>query len=337
MIFCAAIVVFMLLLCLCSGELCTNLTCCQYFCKFFLHFLWNLMAFIMIILFMGGFLFTVSGTLGDDMVNVVSYLTSKDNLEGDDTIILGDVKQYLNQCFNYNGKILTQLGLLDTEMDLFENLKKRQIELEELKSQFEDKNYKFVYNEFKYQLEQRKGYNSVDLELIPNGGGDNINFVSVLNDLNDYTDENDKNEEWDITTTTSPENCGSDPPHESKIIYHPSKCFPLSKTWISSSSDSTLTDIKTKLTDIQNVIDHCDVEAILNNLGNSYSKYNTFLTSEIDTLGNYITEIEKFTSLAKPYTSEDDDLFSFMNCRFVKDNVDVILHYLKHSFQVFIY
>ena len=83
----------------------------------------------MIILFMGGFLFTVSGTLGDDMVNVVSYLTSKDNLEGDDTIILGNVKQYLNQCFNYDGKILTQLGLLDTEMDLFENLKKRQIEL----------------------------------------------------------------------------------------------------------------------------------------------------------------------------------------------------------------
>ena len=45
MIFCAAIVVFMLLLCLCSGELCTNLTCCQYFCKFFLHFLWNLMIY----------------------------------------------------------------------------------------------------------------------------------------------------------------------------------------------------------------------------------------------------------------------------------------------------
>ena len=37
------------------------------------------------------------------------------------------------------------------------------------------------------------------------------------------------------------------------------------------------------------------------------SLYDTFLTSEIETLGKYITEIEKFTSLAKPYTSEDDD------------------------------
>ena len=136
----------------------------------------------MIILFMGGFLFTVSGTLGDDMVNVVSYLTSKDNLEGDDTIILGDVKQYLNQCFNYNGKILTQLGLLDTEMDLFENLKKRQIELEELKSQFEDKNYKFVYNEFIYQLQQRTNYNSEDLKLAAlNSGDQDIKFVDLLN------------------------------------------------------------------------------------------------------------------------------------------------------------
>jgi len=292
------------------------------------------MAFIMIILFMGGFLFTVSGTLGDDLVNVVSYLTSKDNLEGDDTIILGNVKQYLNQCFNYDGKILTQLGLLDNKIEPFEKLKNAKIELEELKSQFEDKNYKFVYNEFKYQLEQRKGYNSADLELIPSSG-DNINFFSILRELNVYTDANGQNENWDITTTTSPNDCGTEPPHESKIIYHPSKCFPLDKSWISSSSDSTITALVTKLAAIKNVLDSCNIEATLDNLGNTY--YNTFLTKEIETLEEYINKIKVFTELVKQYTSEDDDLFSFMNCRFVKDNVDVILHYLKHSFQNDIY
>ena len=48
----------------------------------------------MFVLFMGGSMFTISGTLGGDFVNVVSYLISKDNL-GDqaDTVILGNVKQ----------------------------------------------------------------------------------------------------------------------------------------------------------------------------------------------------------------------------------------------------
>ena len=48
---CAGIIVFMLLLSCCSGELYTNLSCCLCFCKFFLHFFWNLMAFIMVVLY----------------------------------------------------------------------------------------------------------------------------------------------------------------------------------------------------------------------------------------------------------------------------------------------
>ena len=43
----------------------------------------------MFILFMGGSLFTISGALGDDLVNVVSYLISEDNLGANShTIIL---------------------------------------------------------------------------------------------------------------------------------------------------------------------------------------------------------------------------------------------------------
>ena len=38
------------------------------------------MAIVMFILFMGGSLFTISGALGDDLVNVVSYLISEGNL-----------------------------------------------------------------------------------------------------------------------------------------------------------------------------------------------------------------------------------------------------------------
>ena len=330
----------MFLLCLCSGELCTNLTCCQCFCKFFLHFFWNLFALIMFVLFMGGCLFTISGTLGDDLVNVISYLTSKDNLEGDDTIILGNVKQYLNQCFNYDGNILTQLGLYNTEIENFEKLKKAQIELEELKTQFNDKLYKFVYSEYCYELEQRINYNSKDLELVAlDDGVQNIKFFDLLTSFNDYADSNSKNENWDVDSTSENACSTSDRDegtHISKIIYHPKKCFPTVKTW---AGDTSLSDAVNKLTKIQTIINSVSpsTSTIKDKIETLKNLYDTFLQSEIQTLDKYIEKLSSFTDLAKPYTSEDDDLFSFMNCKFIKDNVDVILHYLKHSFQNDIY
>ena len=343
MVFCAAIVVFMLLLCCCSGELCTNLSCFQCFCKFFLHFFWNLMALIMFILFMGGCLFTISGTLGDDLVNVVSFLTSEDNLGADkNTIILGNVKQYLNQCFNHEGKILSELQLSDDDMEYFENLKSAQLELEELKNQFNDKLYKFVYSEYKEELEQRIDYNTEELELVSKNDENisPIKFVSLLNTINNYADTSNKNENWDITST-SPNTCDTtnkdEGEHQNKIIYHPKKCYPTIKTW---SSDSDLTDAKNKLNSFKEIIDKAksndasSINTILNDLGD---KYQEFLESEIETLGFYIDKISTLTDLSKNYTSEDDELFSFMNCKFIKDNVDVILYYLKHSFQNDIY
>ena len=299
------------------------------------------MALIMFILFMGGSLFTISGTVGDDLVNVVSYLTSEDNLGPDkDTIILGNVKQYLNRCFNYDGNILSQLNLVDEDMNYFEKLKKAKLELEELKNQFNDKLYKFVYSEYKEELEQRINYNTADLKLVSISGDNtpSIEFVNLLNKINAFADTNGKNENWDITSSTTnacdPSN-RDEVTHDSKIIYHPKNCYPTVKTWSSGVSDE-----KIKLDGFKSIIDFAkstdpnSIKTILEDLGN---KYNSFLESEITTLRKYIEKLSKITDLSMNYTSEDDDLFSFMNCKFIKDNVDVILYYLKHSFQNDIY
>ena len=334
-ILCASIVVFMLLLCCCSGELCTNCSCCQCFCKFFLHFFWNLMALIMFVLFMGGSLFTISGTTGGDLVTVVSYLTSENNLGQDkDTIILGNVKQYLNKCFNNNGNILDELGLKVNDMKSFEKLKEVKLQLEELKDQFNAILYKFVYSEFNEELEQRLKYNSPDLMLISTDNTDNIKFVDLLKKFNDYSDTNAKNEQWSIDST-SDNTCNAankDETHTSQVIYHPSKCYPTVKTWSNNipNEKSKLEDIKTLINIAGDNNNQNGMKKILNDLRD---KYHSFLLSEIETLTVYINKISKITDISKNYTSEDDELFSFMNCKFVKDNVDVILYYLKNSFE----
>ena len=337
MILCAAIVVFMLLLCCCSGELCTNLSCCQCFCKFFLHFFWNLMAFIMFILFMGGSMFTISGTTGGDLVKVVSYLVSEDNLgQGKDTIILGKVKQYLNQCFNHDGKILEELGLDGNSMLPFEKLKEAQIKLEEYKNQFNDVLFKFVYSEYKEELDQRINYATSELKLKNIYGGQDVSFSELLDKYNNHDIAKTNKEKWVIGSTTT--NVCSDAsqdngPHDLLIEYNPKNCFPTYKTYY---SDSDLSSAKQNLEKIKDFIDKAkstqtySINEILKVLSADYDKY---LKSEKDALETYITKIKTITKIVEDYTSEDGELFSFMNCAFIKENVQVILFYLKNSFE----
>ena len=329
MILCAAIVVFMLLLCCCSGELCTNLSCCQCFCKFFLHFFWNLMAFIMFVLFMGGSMFTISGTTGGDLVKVVSYLISEDNLgPGKDTIILGKVKQYLNQCFNHEGNILEELGLDENSMEPFEKLKESQIKLEEYKNQFNDLLFKFVYSEYKEELEQRINYETSELILKNTNGGQDISFNEIINEYNNEAEN--KNERW-VLGSTSSSTCNNDP-HTEFIEYNPKTCYPSDIAGYTSLSAKA-----TQLNDMRNLInkakDENDASSIINILKVLSDKYDAYLKSEIVALNTYIGEINKITEIVNKYTSEDGELFSFMNCAFIKDNVQVILFYLKNSFE----
>ena len=329
MLLCAAIVVFMLLLCCCSGELCTNLSCCQCFCKFFLHFFWNLMAFIMFILFMGGSMFTISGTTGGDLVKVVSYLVSEDNLGPDkDTIILGKVKQYLNQCLNHEGNILEELGLDENSMEPFEKLKESQIKLEEYKNQFNDLLFKFVYSEYKEELEQRINYETSELILKNTNGGQDISFNEIINEYNNEAEN--KNERW-VLGSTSSSTCNNDP-HTEFIEYNPKTCYPSDIAGYTSLSAKA-----TQLNDMRNLInkakDENDASSIINILKVLSDKYDAYLKSEIVALNTYIGEINKITEIVNKYTSEDGELFSFMNCGFIKDNVQVILFYLKNSFQ----
>ena len=329
MMLCAAIVVFMLLLCCCSGELCTNLSCCQCFCKFFLHFFWNLMAFIMFVLFMGGSMFTISGTTGGDLVKVVSYLISEDNLgPGKDTIILGKVKQYLNQCFNHEGNILEELGLDENSMEPFEKLKESQIKLEEYKNQFNDLLFKFVYSEYKEELEQRINYETSELILKNTNGGQDISFNEIINEYNNEAEN--KNERW-VLGSTSSSTCNNDP-HTEFIEYNPKTCYPADISGYTSLSAKA-----TQLNDMRNLInkakDENDASSIIKIIKVLSDKYDEYLKSEIEALEAYIVEINEITKIVDKYTSEDGELFSFMNCAFIKDNVQVILFYLKNSFQ----
>ena len=336
-IFSVAIIVFMLLLCCCSGEVCTNLTCFQCTFKYILHIFWNIMALFMIILFMGGTWFTIAGVLGDDLVNVISFIISEDNLGPDkDTMILGNVKQYLNKCFNDDGNILDQLGF-DTRMESFETLKKTQLLIEEIKTQFNDKLNKFVYNEYLEELNDRVNFNSDEFKLVAVGTGitpNSYNFVDLLEKINEYSTNKEK---WNIASTST-NVCSSANPdetaHASEIIYHPKYCYPTVKSWVNSDDATLLNDMRDLITSANDATNAISIKSLITGLNTDYTNY---LNSEISALGQFDSKMKEITELVKDYISEDDNLFSFMNCKFINSNVQVILYYLKNAFKNDIY
>ena len=277
----------------------------------------------MFVLFMGGSMFTISGTKGGDLVKVVSYLISEDNLgPSKDTIILGKVKKYLNQCFNHEGNILKELGLSEANVKLYEDLKEAKLNFEELRNQFKDMLFKFVYSEYNEELTQRLNYESLDLQLVAEDGSDPISFVDLLNKYNEYSKENTKNEIWNITIKTDNHcsNEGTSP--TSETIYNPKNCFPT--VWA-----YPLIDVNEKLELI--------IKTLINKVGDTSDTVNSIIkiieNSEIDALSTYIDKINEITKIVDKYISEDGELFSFMNCAFIKDNMQVILFYLKNSFE----
>ena len=264
------------------------------------------------------------------MMSVISFLTSEENLDANyNTVLFGDVKSYLNKCFNGDGNILTELGFNNEIMTKFQALKDAELEFENLNNQFTDDKHAFVYKEYLSELVNKANFKSADLSLISlNTPDSDIKFTDLLADLNEYANSNNKKENWDITSTEENE-CQTDEPSE-LLIYHPNICYPSGKSWVDGFPD------RQKLVDFQellllaNSVDASKVKAIKNIINNLYSAYIDFLDEEIKTIVEYEKKIKLLTNIVKKYNGEEEQMFSFLNCKFIKTNIQVLLVNLKN-------
>ena len=78
-----ALAALMLFICLCSGKMCTKCGCCRCIFKLFTHIIWNILALLTYVTFIMGFIFSLVGTLGNDVMSVISFVLSPENLAED--------------------------------------------------------------------------------------------------------------------------------------------------------------------------------------------------------------------------------------------------------------
>lgn len=340
-----ALAVFMLFICLFSGEMCKNCCCCRCIFKFFTHLLWNILALLMFVTFIVGFLFSFVGTVGEDMMNVISFVVSEDNLgkdgnEGEGMLIssLGGAKSYLDRCVNGDGKIEEEIGLDLKQVNSFTNISDSQTRIEETKEQFEEiKDTCLTYNTYLEFLEKRESLTSQELSLIPKDKSFKddptsfLNFNIILRDMNQKIKDNGgayQGESWEVGETADKTlTCSAT---GGTLIFYPLTCKPIDRAWISATSTSDEIKGRAKILSdtIVQIIDTVKTpyKKILDDLKVEYTNY----------LGAYITALDKFgqtiasiTNTIGEFIGDGSNLFGFIQCNFIGTNLKIILKYLK--------
>lgn len=345
-----ALAVFMLMICLFSGKMCANCCCCRCIFKFFTHLIWNILALLMFVTFLVGFLFSFIGTLGEDVMSVLQYVVSEDNLGkdgvGGDGILVGsleDAKSYLDRCVNGDGQIEKEIGLELNQINSFDNISEAEAIIENTKNQFVEKKDFVTYNIYKKLMDSRSLLESSEFFLIPIdqdfNAEDKSKFLSfgwTLKRMNDYIKtkalDEYKQESWEITDYDNSKTCvagtpNNDPPYSGKIVFSPLKCKPYDRDWIPDSD----VNIKGRAKIISDTIEKIyllksDYYGKLEELKGSY---NTYLTTYIDALEFFNDKIKSITSSIRAYIGDGTNLFGFVKCNFIGTNLKIMLKYLK--------
>ena len=357
-----ALAVFILFICLCSGKMCTNCCCCRCIFKFFTHLLWNILAILTFVAFMVGFIFSFVGTLGYDVMSVVSYVLSKDNLgeNGEGLLVdkLGDSKKYLDTCINGDGKILNLLDIDTSQLDSFDDMTGIEEQINTTKKEFEDKKIFVTYSIYKDQLNSRANLTSDELMLIEkdfnidltkvsdnNYKEDNkdkiLIFKRELEAMNGWISAKGESERWERTSTDQSNVCNAGASND--IIADASKpfnfwkCKPLDRDWIFLIENNN-DDIKAEATILTDTLDliqkakddsPSNDKSFINALNNLKTPYENYLDQYIKALDGFQGILENITGKLKEYINKDEGLFSFIDGKFIKTNLKVMLKYLK--------
>ena len=344
-----AIAVFMLLLCFCSGKCCTKCCCCRCICKLFTHILWNILALLMIIVFLLGSLFALIGKVGEDAMSIISFLVSDDNLgEDKETILLTEVKDYLAVCINGNGNLEDKLGFDKSAMNHLDDIKYAQNNITYAKNQFESKLQMLTYSNTIRELEERRNLQSSTFSLVREDdiSASPLILAGLLGLINENPYTKDKKEKWTLDCE-SDHGCNSDSndddteinsPHD-EICFQPKNCLPSYRDWIQETG--TPNDIKNKaqiIADMKGIIDKAFIKSAAGtykyfneSLGDLGNKYFAFLNQYILALTEFNNTIDSITADLNKYTGEDAGIFSLINCKFISKNIKVMLKYLKEA------
>ena len=351
-VFVAAIAAVMSLLFFCSGKKCSS--CCLFRCgfKIILHILWNILAFLMILTFLTGSIFVFVGTIGKDLVSVVSFVVSSENLEKskNEIALLGEAADTLIVCLNGDGDITEKIGINKNEMDKIDELKFIENTIDELIYNFTKiTSQKVTYNNYKKKLDDRKSYSTYDYGFKDNVRTYKYNLQKSLNAINNEITQYEKIDFKCIKSDPNTLDCSNqfsttqtfkciDLTEGNCKITAQSDNSPIKGRYYSSAESSqNLKDAAEINGPIINYIilaqEFADKENIDGSIRNAIEKinekYDDFLETEISGLRVFKNAIHGLTVIFEDLIGKKDKFSSFLNCKFMGKNIKVVLKFLE--------
>ena len=326
-----AIAAFMTLLLFFSTSCAKICGCFRCLFKSLIHILWNLLALLTFFTLLLGSIFTLIGTVGQDLTSVVSFLVSDENLNKEKPILIeGDSKTYIKECINGKGNIKEVISGVDLDqlknIDQLKTAESKIVEAENEATKLQQG--KFAYKKYLALFEDRTQYKIDNFDLVSvNSVNNRINFKDSLNQINGLA----SNKRWSISCGENGHNCDTvDDP--SDYCIEPSTCMNNKPSdWYSGSDSDNVKILDAFINAINKEKNSGDSNSIAQALSTLDGAYNTFLETEISSLGIYKTSINSLTRIFNKFAGEEGDAFSIINCKFVGRNVKVILKYLKNS------
>ena len=348
-----ALGILVLLICLFSGKSCADCCCCRCICKCATHIIWNLLAFLMIIAFIIGSLLSLLGAIGSDMMSVFSYIVSEENFnKGDSAVIINKLeegKDILKECFIGNGS-LTELFNLSDVTDDFDIIQEKKNEIQGYMDEFRERMNYPSYTYLKSLLENRLQFTE-DTNLFLLDPPSNtpeaqkiIKLDEIIKKLNDSTGDDEK---WNLLEGDKDKICIKDQndgfAKNSQNVLHPWTCEPYHRDWIKGSGNTDITNYAKIATDIIDLLKYAkgEIEPADNPNYKSYydildelkGKYEVYLNKYMDVLEFFDDVIDQITSALEEAIGSNGqhDTFSFLDGKFIRNDLKILLKYLQYS------
>ena len=349
-----ALGILVLLICLFSGQSCADCCCCRCICKCATHIIWNLLALLMIIAFIIGSLLSLLGAIGSDMMSVFSYIVSEENFnKGDSAVIINKLeegKDILKECFIGNGRLTEVFDLSDVTDD-FDIIQEKKNEIQGYMDEFRERMNYPSYTYLKSLLENRLQFTE-DTNLILLDPQSNtpqaqkiINLDEIIKKLNDSPGADEK---WNLLEGDKDKICIKDQndgfAKNSQNVLHPWTCEPYHRDWIEEGlGDTDVTNYAKIATDIIDLLKYAkgEIELADNPNYKSYydildelkGKYEVYLNKYMDVLEFFDDVIDQITSALEEAIGSNGqhDTFSFLDGKFIRNDLKILLKYLQYS------
>ena len=326
-VFCASVCVLILLYKL--------LSCVGKIFKIVIHVLWNIVALTIIISFIVGGVIGLLGKIGIDLVSVMKFIVSEENLNAAEPVVIKNVnnKDYLITCLHEDGDLAGKLNLKNDAKAL-DDLNEIKNRLTTLQQNYGDKKQSINPTEYYNLISKYYTNKFYEFTEFSNSFGVEYNINNEIKDVNDKitlcptpeywgTDKNNRNGYNEI----EPGNYGTTPIDHGFIYLYDLENSIYTNRYSTCGADaqSVATNVGDRLVELKAFFEGSDMQNIKTKefeMKKDMDKIYENLNKAIDSSLEIISSI---TDQLNDNVGEDGELWGMINCKFMGKGLDVLL------------